>query len=156
MLTPEQIFLVIVWALLAFIIQPFYITLKISAKYKDKEWVKLNLALSHETLTERLQDVIMPLLHDELTSVVKAHLQTFKASLMQGPMRDARALNEEIEGYAEAEIQQQTGLPPQIMEEATERIIKKYPALGIMIPFLQKQAGGSAGGRSSNNGGGDF
>ena len=155
-MTPEQIILIVIWALLAFIIQPYYITIRISAKYKDKEWVKLNLALSHEALVSRVRSVIVPLIARETTEAVSKSLQTAKINMFHPAMAAAGKLSGEIEGYAEEEIQQQIGLPPAVVEEAAQKIIKKYPSLAIMIPFMQKQAGGGAGGRSGNNGGGDF
>lgn len=159
MLSIEQLFLIIVWAVLAFVVQPYYITIRISAKYKDKEWVKLNLALSHETLMERLNTVLLPLFHDELTTVVRSHLQTFKASLMQGPNRDAAALNGEVEEMVDGHFEEQIGLPPAIMEEATEKIMKKYPSLALVLPLLKAQNNGSGSGilpSSGGRGGGDF
>lgn len=136
-----EIALSVIWSLLAFFIQPAWITKKLSSKWRNKDWVKVNLECSHMLLSERICNEFIPTLAGLIDESVSNHLKTFKASLFNPIMAQGKRANAEAESAIEAMIP----VTAKVQAEAAEKLLKKYPALAFVGPFVEKMGGAQGG-----------
>ena len=148
--TWSDLFLVIIWAILAFIIQPKFIVWRLSVMYKSKSWVEANLKLSHKTLIARLETDFMPVVKDSMDSSISNHLQTFKASVFRPIQAQAEAMNGEIEGTMDEYVDRIDPFAG-LKEEAMQKYLKKYPLLSFIPEMLNAKKGGSSDQISTNS-----
>ena len=157
----KEIILVLIWAILAFIIQPWAISMRITARYNDKEWVSKNLKVSQEAIIERFLTTIVPALGTVFNEKLSNNLKTFKASLFGPITKDGKKLEGEIEGVIQDAIEGQIpimpGLPPEIMEKAMADFAKKHPYIALVAPYIpQMLKGGGDGGNPLSGRSGDL
>lgn len=125
--TNEQMFLLVMWSILAFVIQPIYILKRLSLKYRDENWIKRTLTPSQNLLMERLNNDYTP----TIERILSNHLQTFRASLFKPIMAEAGQLNSDIENA----LPQSTQMA-MIQNDAMHRVAERYPTIGAILPYL--------------------
>ena len=133
--TLADLLLVLIWAILAFLVQPKWIVRHLSHLYRSKTWVEANLKMSHEALCTRLNNEFVPVLGECFNASISNHMQTFRASLLNPVAAQAKRANAEIEEAISHAVQLEDPLA-KYKQQAMENYLEKYPYLAFLPTLL--------------------
>lgn len=160
-----EIILTIIWAILAFVIQPHYLMRRISAKYRNKKWVEINLKTAHEQIfsgfsevlkgsqvdfAEMIGEIIGETFVEERGNIISGVLGGFTGPLMKQAKAANGEVEQEIEGYLERTGIEESIAAAAVKEKYMEKIYEKYPLLAFAPDIL-----GFRPGKGAHEGGGN-